>query len=628
MGSNFNWERLGIDIGRITTEGKTKCPKCGPTSKHKNAKNLSVNAQTGTYCCHNTPCDFKGNAGYDKKLAFEREKKEFKKPIPKLQKVSDRALKWFESRGISNNTLLQMKITEEPEEWMPQDEQKHKCICFNYYRNEELINIKFRTGGKLFKMSKDAELIFYNLDCLKQKRQIVVIVEGEVDVLTWIECGIYAVISVPNGAALHKDVPKLEYIDNCWQELQNAEKFLIATDGDEAGQLLATEIIRRLGPEKCWRVNYPAGCKDSNEVMLLGCKNVEELIDKHGIQGIAKGRQAVKDLVETATEVPIDGVLTLENVKQAARAIYEYGYPKTLKLGWELDKYITWRMGECTVVTGIPNHGKSTWLNSLVVELAKKHGWVIAIFSPEKNPIEMLVSELAGIYIGMAYYKADPHEKMTNEQWNEAMAFISDHFLFIQSEADMTLDEYLLICEQLVYRYGINGAIGDPWNYFEHDMAQFESETAYVSRQLGKVSKFVKRVSIHMWLVAHPTKMPMAKKGYEEVRPRLYDISGSAHWKNKIDNGIIIYRDYKKNRTIVIIEKVRWFFVGRGGGSVEMIYDGTCQRFIDAPPEVSPEQATYEEKKANKAMFDIGKKNLIPIPQTIPFENNKDDLPF
>lgn len=625
--SSFNWAKLNINVDRISSEGKTTCPKCGPTRKNKRDKSLSVNVITGDYCCHNSPCDFKGNAGYDKLLSIAREKKEFKKPLPKLQKVCDRMLKWFESRGISNNTLLHMKVTEEPEEWMPQTERKHRCICFNYHRNEDLINIKFRTGEKHFKMSKDAELIFYNLDCLREKRKLVVIVEGEVDVLTWIESGVYAVISVPNGATLHKDVPKLEYIDNCWRELQNAEKFLIATDGDEAGQLLGNELIRRLGPEKCWRVNYPQGCKDSNEVMLLGCKNIDELIEKHGIQGIARGKEAVRQLVETATEVPIDGVLTLENVKQAARAIYEYGYPKTLRLDWALDKWITWRMGECTVVTGIPNHGKSTWLNSLIVELAKKHGWVIAIFSPEKNPIEMLVAELAGIYIGMAYYKADPHEKMTNDQWNEAMAFISDHFLFIQSEEDMTLDELLIIAHQLVYRYGINGIVADPWNYFEHDLAQFESETAYVSRQLGKVSKFVKRVNVHMWLVAHPTKMPMAKRGTEEVRPRLYDISGSAHWKNKIDNGIIVYRDYKRNRTIIIVEKVRWFFVGRGGGSVEMIYDTTCQRFADAPAELSPEQATYEEKKANMALHDIGRK-LIPMPQLINFDGGKDDLPF
>ena len=627
----FNWTRLGIDVGRIRTEGKTKCPKCGPTRKNKNDKSLSVNVETGDYKCHNTPCDFMGNAGYDDKLHIQREKKVFVKPLPKLQKVSDGVLKWFESRGISNNTLLTMKITES-NEWMPQDQQHHKTICFNYFRNGELINIKHRTREKFFKLEKDAELIFYNLDCLLTPREFIIITEGEVDELTFVECGFYGVLSVPNGTSKGVNT-KLEYVDNCWRELENVSKIVIATDGDEAGEILKQELIRRLGAERCASVKYPAGCKDANETMLLGCKNVQELVEKHGIEGIAQGKEAVKNLILTAKYVPIDGVLMLDDVKEQALAIFNYGYPQTLKIGWELDKYITWRMGEATVVTGIPNHGKSTWLNSLIIELAVQHDWVIAIFSPEKNPIEFLVSELAAIYIGESYYRTDPHQKMSIEQWNHAMDFIANHFLFIKAEDDITLDEFLITCDRLVKRFGINGVVADPWNYFEHDQQPFQSETQYISIQLGKISKWVKRANVHLWLVAHPTKMEMDKKTFTEMKPRLYNISGSAHWKNKIDNGIIVYRNYKSGTTEIIVEKVRWFFVGHGGGKVEMIYDNTSLRFRDKPPviDLSPEQATYEEKKANQAIAARGRELLFPEPpqQTTLFNtDSKDDLPF
>lgn len=616
---SFNWHKLGIDVSRIHREGKTVCPKCGPTRRNKRDKSLSVNVETGDYNCHNSPCDFKGNAGYDQ-LLNTRERKEYTKPVPRLQKVNDDTLAYFEGRGISNNTLLTMKVSE-CMEWMPQAEKEVRAICFNYFRDDELVNIKFRAKGKDFKMSKDAELIFYNLDCLQQKRKLVVIVEGEPDLLCWIECGVYAVLSVPNGASKGK-VPKLEYIDNCWRELENAERFMIATDDDEAGQLLRDELVRRLGPEKCWLAVYPQGCKDSNDVMLMGCKSVSELAEKHGFEGIAQGKQALLDLIESAKEVPIEGVFTLDSVKVAARAIYDYGYPKTLKLGWNLDKHITWRTGESTVITGIPNHGKSTWLNSLMIALAELHGWIFAIFSPEKYPIEFLVSELAAVYVGGPYFRSDPREKMSNDDWERAMSFILDHFIFIKSEDDITLDEFLNLGQKLVYRYGIHSLVGDPWNYFEHELQPFQSETTYISLQLGKISKWVKKVNVHMFLVAHPVKMEMNKVGSEEQRPRLYNISGSAHWKNKIDNGIIIYRDYKKGTTSVIVEKVRWFFVGRGGGSETMIYDPKCQRFLDAPPDLSPEEATYEQKKANKALADIGR-NLISFPPA-----PKEDLPF
>jgi twinkle protein len=55
------------------------------------------------------------------------------------------------------------------------------------------------TAKSNFKLYKDAELIFYNLDSIKDKSQCF-IVEGEIDALSLIEAGIDNVVSVPNGA--------------------------------------------------------------------------------------------------------------------------------------------------------------------------------------------------------------------------------------------------------------------------------------------------------------------------------------------------------------------------------------------------------------------------------------------
>jgi twinkle protein len=42
--------------------------------------------------------------------------------------------------------------------------------------------------------------------------------------------------------------------------------------------------------------------------------------------------------------------------------------------------------GELTVVTGVPNSGKSEWLDALAVNLMKGHGWSIAYCSLENPP--------------------------------------------------------------------------------------------------------------------------------------------------------------------------------------------------------------------------------------------------
>ena len=42
----------------------------------------------------------------------------------------------------------------------------------------------------------------------------------------------------------------------------------IAVDGDNAGQLLQQELIRRLGAERCHLVHFGPECKDANEHLI------------------------------------------------------------------------------------------------------------------------------------------------------------------------------------------------------------------------------------------------------------------------------------------------------------------------------------------------------------------------
>ena len=41
--------------------------------------------------------------------------------------------------------------------------------------------------------------------------------------------------------------------------------------------------------------------------------------------------------------------------------------------------------GELTIITGVPNSGKSEWIDALLVNLAWQHGWCFAMCSMEKK---------------------------------------------------------------------------------------------------------------------------------------------------------------------------------------------------------------------------------------------------
>lgn len=189
----MNFEKFGIEIpfGRTSGNVKVHCPQCSDQRHDKRDRSLSVDLKTGMFKCHY--CGFSGCADVpdeeEKKRwmrqqpwfnehPIKRERKEYKKPTHTGKAtISDRALKWFEGRGISQKTLEQMRVTEGLE-WMPQKNGQANTIQFNYYHNGELVNTKFRTGDKCFKLCSGAELLPYNIDAIKGTKECI-ITEGE-----------------------------------------------------------------------------------------------------------------------------------------------------------------------------------------------------------------------------------------------------------------------------------------------------------------------------------------------------------------------------------------------------------------------------------------------------------------
>jgi len=517
--------------------------------------------------------------------------KEYFKPQEVKTGLTEKAEKYLtQTRGISKNTLLRFEICSK-KEFMPQISKETDCILFKYYRKKNLVNIKYRDGAKNFKLEKGAELIFYNLDAIEKTKECI-IVEGEIDCLTAYDCGIHNVVSVPNGAS--KGSQRLEYLDNCVEYFIDKEKVIIATDNDQAGKTLRDELTRRFGVDRCWHVNYPSGCKDFNDVKTkLGAEKVVECI-------------------KNAEQPPLAGVLTVADIEKELDTLFVEGYPSIDGIDWVyFDELIKFSFGRLTIITGIPNSGKSDFIDQISVRLANRRGWKFGVFSPERLPSEIHVSKLASVYIGMPFVDYPDRKKMSTDQYVQAKYFCNEHYYFLNvEEVDCTIDGILSKAEEMVLRFGINGLIIDPYNYIESKRPNGMSETEYVSLVLGKIKMFSYKYKVHPFLVAHPTKMKKNANGKYDIAT-LYDISGSANFFNKTDNGISLYRNYDTGLLDVYVQKVKYFWEGKVGYT-SFKYDPYTSRY-------STEMGDFEQEYKYAPYFAQPTVKQLEIEEKEPF---------
>ncbi len=469
--------------------------------------------------------------------------KKTQKPVPRLETLSKEVIEYFEKRCITNNTLIRFKVTESLE-WMPKAQAEVKAVCFNYYRNEQLVNIKFRAKNKDFKMAKDAELIFYNLDAIKNETTCY-ITEGEIDCMSLYEAGIFNVVSVPNGASATQ-AAKLEYLDNCFEYFLDKTKIVLVTDNDAAGKRLEEELARRIGFEKCYVVKYSDKCKDANEVL------------------VKYGKEELRNILETAKRYPLYGEITIEDMYETLNDFFFEGYPVgyDCKVSEEFDQHLKFYPGQLTIVTGIPGSGKSEFVDWIMTGLATHHSWNWGVCSFECPP-EIHVTKLAEKLTNKAFaFRSNPMHRMTQNEFEKSLVTINSHFHFMNlSLIDITIDGIIAKAEEFVKRYGINGFLFDPWNCIEAK----DDTTNYILQCLNKLINFLEKYRVHGFLVAHPTKLKKDLNTKKYVIPNLYDISGSAHFFNRTHNGLSVYRDFETNKVDIYFQKVKWSWLGKLG---------------------------------------------------------------
>lgn len=581
-----SWEEMGVQIPfGDYGETRTQCPACSASRHKRTEKCLAVNVGDGVARCHH--CDTRYHVRKQRQEDKIRPIRQKKYIRPRYAAGDDDysedtilVRKWLQrERGIPAEIAERYHI-EGRFEWMYSRERgqeggETRVIAFPYYRDDRVVNIKYRTIDKRFRMVKDARLLLYGVNDIAEDRLIWV--EGEMDKLSCAAAGHASCVSVPNGAPppnVRDYDSQFDYLEDDLDAILAVREHVIAVDNDEPGRRLAQELARRLDPDRCRLVAWPRGCKDANDVL------------------VKFGEHALDRCLREAKPFPIAGLFDgdEEEVVEDLEALWAHGYnggvaPTDAKLA---ENYRV-LPGLWTLVTGIPGSGKSEFLNWLAVDLMQSQDWRFAICSPENQPIARHLAQLAQICVGKPFSTGET-ERMTVAERDDALAFIREHATFILPPEDVEgsykLENILDLCRRAILRKGVRGIIIDPWNELEHSRPNSMREDEYINRCLVKIKRFAREHGVHIWLVAHPRLMHRKKTGEGYEVPTPYDVSGGGQWRNHAMMAITVHREHlgdPSKPSTIHIQKVKRRELGRIG-QVDLWYDPVTGRYSSLGP--------------------------------------------
>lgn len=324
-------------------------------------------------------------------------------------------------------------------------------------------------------------------------------------------------------------------------------------------------------------------------------------------------------------ETTLNRVLSASYLKDEINKLYEEGMPEGMKIGIEsIDNIFRLDTGMVAIITGIPNYGKSEFVDFINIRLNERYGHKTLYFSPENFPIKLHLSKLIR-KIGNKRF-----DDFTKDEIDKYVSYISENFFFLNYETVNTLDDIFSCAEELIASEGIKTLVIDAYNTLEDSRPSNLTETEYVSQVMMKLQKFAKHHDILIEMVVHPKKMQSDSDGNTMI-PNRYDLNGSANFANKSDYIIVVHRDFKESTTIIKCDKCKFSNYGQigytevkydipSGNYMEMVYTNDMEGLNTSIESTFSNQVLMvQTMKENHSTAD--KKNVLDVPVSF-FEHN------
>lgn len=438
-----------------------------------------------------------------------------------------------------------------------------KVQIANYYKNNVVVGQKLRFANKDFVWIGDTDCGLYGEWLWRDGGKKIVVVEGEIDCLSYYQVSKYPVVSVRTGAAgAKKDIQKsLEF-------LEKFDEVVFMFDSDEVGIKAMHSCAPLLTPGKAKISILPL--KDANE--MLKANRTKELLDcmwsakTYRPDGIVAGAD-LWDLVNEEDDT--------ESVPYPFHGLNK--------------KIHGIRRGELITITAGSGTGKSAFVREIGFDLVRQ-GLNVGFLMLEET-VKRTALGLMSIHLNKPLHllnikdiEPDEFKQSFTNSVGSGNVFLYDHFGSTSTENLLTRIRYMakgLNCQYIILDHlsiVVSGiADGDERRLIDNTMTALRS--------------LVQETNICLFVVSH-LRRPSGDEGHEDGREvSLSQLRGS-HSIVQLSDGIIsLIRnqldDSNSNKTKVKVLKNR--FSGETGSCSTLTYQPESGRLLELTKEFDNE---------------------------------------
>jgi hypothetical protein len=266
--------------------------------------------------------------------------------------------------------------------------------------------------------------------------------------------------------------------------------------------------------------------------------------------------------------------------------VYKNGYGSAETTFFpQIDPIFKWKKGDITLMSGIGNHGKSSFTLQLMLTKSINNGDKWALFVPENMPSKLFYAELTEMLIGCSIEPENPHRPHLS-QIEQIQEWLAEHFIVVHPVQSKPTPEYIKSkFLGLIMKYGVTGILFDPFNKLLRDYKSAgDRDDRFLEAFLTDLSVFTKHHNIFCVIIAHPTKLHKGLDDKDYPCPNVFNVAGGASWNNAMDNIVFFHRPFKISEPMNPIcqftsSKIRWKKIVGQEGTIDLMYNFKKRRF-------------------------------------------------